>query len=790
VHKRRYHVTVTRTKGGIPHILAKNFGDAGYGYGYSFAQDNVCTMSEDYITVEGQRSRYFGPNGTYQQRGNGVTVNNEDSDIFWTEVRSSGIVPRLAHRKPPLGPSKDLRQGVRGYVAGYNAYLRHVGGRKGIKDPACHGKKWVHPITVNDAYLRFYQLVLLASSDVVIPGIAEAQPPTGGGGSAPALDPQRAGRLIAEGWRRSEGDLGSNAVAIGKGGARDGKHGVLLGNPHFPWIGTERFYDAQIHIPGVVNVTGAALFGVPLVLIGHNKNIAWSHTVSTAFRFTPYQLNLSSNDPTTYMVDGTAHKMQPRTVTIKERGPGGKLTTLKHTTWWTRYGPVFNSIEGIPLPWTTSEAFALRDANATNFRVFNHFLATDEAKSAHQELHILKKYEGIPWVNTIVADKTGHALYADIGTIPNVSNALAQKCNVALGSVTTKLLGLPVLDGSRKACDWNNDKSAAIPGIFGPQHLPHLFRNDYVTNSNDSYWLSNPHHPLTGFARIIGEEKTARSLRTRIGLIMTQNRVSGIGEKKGFTLGAMTHMVFSNRQYAGELMRKNLVSLCESYEGTGQIPTSSGTVAVGNACTVLKKWDLHENAKSSGAILFRRFIDNLDGSKQATGYSFTGLAPYWSHPFDASNPVRTPNTLNTSDPEVAQALGNAIHDLDAAHYKLGVRVAQVQGIHRHGRFIPIQGGEGDPNGEFNAIYAPWVDGKGLDDVYDGSSFVQAVTWKSKHHCPVARTILTYSESTDPTDPHFDDQTKMFSKKKWVHDAFCAGAIRHDRQGKVIHLSGS
>jgi acyl-homoserine-lactone acylase len=42
-----------------------------------------------------------------------------------------------------------------------------------------------------------------------------------------------------------------------------------------------------------------------------------------------------------------------------------------------------------------------------------------------------------------------------------------------------------------------------------------------VTNSNDSYWLSNPHQPLTGFARIIGDEGTARTLRTRIGLIMT-----------------------------------------------------------------------------------------------------------------------------------------------------------------------------------------------------------------------------------------------------------------------------
>jgi acyl-homoserine-lactone acylase len=789
-HKHHYKVSITRTTGGIPHIVGANFGDAGYGYGYAFAQDNLCVMANDYVTVEGQRSRYFGPKSTYQQRGNGTTIDNQDSDIFWTEVRDSGIVPRLAARKPPFGPSKDLRAGVRGYVAGYNRYLRHVGGRDGVKDPACHGKPWVRPITVQEAYLRFYQLVLLASSDVVIDGIAKAQPPTASSPASAAVNPQRAGRLIAQGWHRSMGDLGSNAVAVGKAGTRDHKHGLLLGNPHFPWLGTERFYDAQIHVPGKVNVTGAALFGVPLVLIGHNMTMAWSHTVSTAFRFTPYQLTLVPGEPTEYMFNGKVRKMQPRTVKVVERGTNGKMTTLTHTTWWTRYGPVFNSIEGIPLPWTDGTAFALRDANADNFRVFNHFLATDEAKSAHAELKVLKKYEGVPWVNTIVADKTGHALYADIGAIPHVTDAEAKRCDTALGDVTYKLLGLPVLDGSTSTCDWGSDKDAIEPGLFGPKHLPHLFRKDYVTNSNDSYWLSNPHHPLTGFARIIGDERTARTLRTRIGLIMTQKRVSGIGEKKGFTLGDMTRMVFSNRQYAGDLMRNSLVTLCQSFQGGGTIPTSTGAVSVGNACTVLKKWDLHENAHSHGAILFRRFIDHLTSSTQSTAYTYSGLTPYWSTPFNAKNPVRTPNGLNTTDPEVAMALGDAISDLKAAHLPLGVAVDKQQGVRRNGHFIPIQGGEGDPNGEFNAIYAPWIKGKGLGNIDEGSSFVQAVTWKTGHRCPVARTILTYSESSDPTDPHYDDQTKMFSKKRWIHDEFCASAIRADPNRTVLHLAGT
>jgi acyl-homoserine-lactone acylase len=408
-------------------------------------------------------------------------------------------------------------------------------------------------------------------------------------------------------------------------------------------------------------------------------------------------------------------------------------------------------------------------------------------------LHILKKYEGIPWVNTIVADKTGHALYADIGTIPNVSDALVSKCNTALGVVTSKLLGLPVLDGSRSACNWGDDKDAAAPGIFGASHLPYLFRKDYVTNSNDSYWLSNPHHPLTGYARIIGSEKTARSLRTRVGLIMTQDRVSGTGEKKGFTLRAMQDMVFSDRQYAGDLWRAQLVSFCNTLKPVGIVPTSSGVSSIGDACSVLAKWDLHENANSKGAILFRRFVDNLMSSPAGEGglLSEAGIPGlYWQHPFDAKDAVHTPYGLDSADPQVAIALGDAISDLRKASLPLDVAPGTAQGVHRNGTFIPIQGGEGDPNGEFNAVYAPWIPGHGLGDVDDGSSFVQVVTWKTGDACPVARTILTYSESSDPTNPHYDDQTKMFSKKQWVHDEFCASAIAADKSKQMTTLVGT
>jgi acyl-homoserine-lactone acylase len=769
-----YKAKIRRSAYGIPHIEARNYLGAGYGYGYAIAQDNICVLAETYVTVDAERARWFGPKEGYQQRGNGVDTNNLDSDFFFQQIIDSGIIDRLLAKPPPDGLQPAARQVVRGYVAGYNKYLADVGGTNGVRDPNCRGKPWVRPITEKQAYRRFYQLTELASGDVAIPGIAKAKPPTPsaplpGLTGAPGLDVDQTARGLAEHLPIKA--AGSNAVAIGRDGSRDRKTGVLLGNPHFPWLGPERFYQTHIRIPGKIDVAGASLFGVPAILIGHTKSMAWSHTVSTAFRFTPYQLTLVPGSPTTFLRDGQPVQMTSREVTVQVPADGNACQTAdcpvtpdKRTLYTAPgIGPVFNELVGIPLPWTTNTAFALRDANANNFRVFNHFFDTNRAKSAKGLLAILERYQGIPWVNTISADTKGDALYADIGAIPNVTNAKAQECNVALGAATFQLLGLPVLDASRSACDWGTDPDAREPGLFGSRNMPRLLRSDYVTNSNDSYWLSNPKQPLEGFARIIGDERTARTLRTRIGLLMTQARVDGndgLGPA-GFTRQDMQNMVFSNRQYGGELTRDAAVQMCRSFPG-GNAPSSSGPTPVGNSCEVLAAWDLHENLESRGAILFRRFI----------GRALAANSSPWATPFDPEDPVNTPRDLDTSNPEVQRAFGDAIRDLEGASIPLDAAPGQVQFTTRGDRKVPIHGGPGDPHGQFNAISAPFTAGSGFKDVQHGSSFVQVVGWNSKTKCPDARTILTYSESTDPTSPQFGDQTELFSRKRWVRGLFC------------------
>src|SRR5437764_8685034 len=112
-----FSTTIRRTEGGIPHISAPNYAGLGYGYGYAFAQDNLCVMADDYVTVDAERSRFFGPNGSYPQRGNGVTANNLDSDFFFRQIIDSHVIDELLAKEPPLGPAQEVRELEAGYVA-------------------------------------------------------------------------------------------------------------------------------------------------------------------------------------------------------------------------------------------------------------------------------------------------------------------------------------------------------------------------------------------------------------------------------------------------------------------------------------------------------------------------------------------------------------------------------------------------------------------------------------------------------------------------------------------------
>src|SRR5664280_1808015 len=189
-------VTITRDHAGIPHIRAANFTALGYGEAWAFSQDNFCTLAEDFVTVNGERSRYFGPNGPSLNYSAGAYDSNLDSDFFWQSIKASGVATAQLSQPPPVGPLPHVLEVYRGYVAGYNAYLRSGN----LHDPRCAGTVSYTHLTLTDMLLRGVQITTEASSAQFIADEVQAAPPSQSSAATSADEQPSPTAAAAEDW--------------------------------------------------------------------------------------------------------------------------------------------------------------------------------------------------------------------------------------------------------------------------------------------------------------------------------------------------------------------------------------------------------------------------------------------------------------------------------------------------------------------------------------------------------------------------------------------------------------
>ncbi|HEY2671904.1 MAG TPA: penicillin acylase family protein [Rugosimonospora sp.] len=756
----QYSAQVRRTEYGIPHILAHDYGSLGYGYGYAFAQDNLCEMADQVLTLRGERSRYFGPDATSTDELS-RRITNLASDTYYQGLQASGTVQRLLALPAPLGATPQVRQLVDGYVAGYNRYLRDTGVAH-VPDPTCRGKSWVAPITALDIWNSLYNFEEQSGIDALKQDVAAATPPTGAASPTPSPKVPNPPKVSNSSnvsnpptFPTASTSIGSNGWALGRD-STSAHDGMVLADPHLPWTGDVRLYQVQLTIPGVLNVSGASFYGSPLVQIGHTDGLAWTHTASHAQHASIYQLSLVPGDPTSYVVDGKAVAMTRQNVTVTARAADGSLSTVRRTLYHSRYGSV------LATGWSSTTAYAIRDANADNLRSLNEWLAMDSAQNLAQLRTAQDTYQGMPWVYTLATDATGTTYFADSSVVPHVTDAQGKRCILQANPESPD-----ILDGSTSACDWGRDSDAIEPGIFGPRQDPTLTRADYVANGNNSPLFVNPSTPLTGYPGVF-DTRTQLELRPQLGLQMIAERragTDGLGAP-GFTLPSLQATMLGNRTYSAELGRTDVVAMCRAHPA---LTASDGTtVDVRAACDVLDRWDSRENPDSHGAILWLSFFEDLLENFPTT---------WWQVPYDPSQPITTPHGIDGDDPDVQHAFADTVEALAAATIPLDA----TPGSTMKWDGIPLQGCS-DEFGCFNVVTASDSSGSNAidpspDNSAEGSSFIMAVEMTPQG--PSTRTILTYSESSNPRSPHYADQTALFSRKQWVTERFTEAEIRAD-----------
>ena len=722
--------TIVRTTHGVAHISAPDVATLAFGVGYAHTEDNVCQTAQALVTARGERSRWFGA-------GSGLlglrTLPNEQADFFVAAHLDDAALD-AAWR----GASADAQAMAQGWVDGYNRWLADNAARA---PAACRGQPWLRPMTVAD-YRRLNELSMVqAGVAALADAVLAARPPAPGTAAAPAVvDLADAAAAFREAGVLAP-DLGSNAWAFGKDSSANGR-GLLLGNPHFPWAGVNRFWQMHLTVPGRLDVMGASIGQTAVVQIGFNRDVAWSHTVSTGKRFTLHELKLVPGDATRYAVDGQPEAMTSRTLRIAVKQPDGSLAEKTHTVWRTRFGPVL-VMPRAGLNWTASTAYAIQDVNTGNVRGTDTWLGFAAAKGVPDLVAAMHNL-GIPWVNTIAADRDGRALYADLSNVPDVDAAQLARC--APSKPAAALLagpGIAVLDGSRSDCNWRRDAASPVPGVTPPARLPVLLRSDWVQNSNDSFWWTQPAHRFDGIGPLVGDAVIRRP-RTRAGLA----EIPELLARGKATPQALQQQLFGNRSVMAGAVLPDLLAACAN-------PPSADTRA---GCAALKAWDGTTNLDAKAAHLFTEF---WRGAMAVPGVHRV--------PFDAARPAATPAGLRMDDAAVAakvwEALAAAVQRVRGAGFALDAPLWAVQAMQTPAGPVAIHGGD-EHLGVLNKISALASNGIGPAGLVPdhGTSYVQTVGFDERG--PVAQALLTYGQSPEASSPHAFDQMRLYARKQW------------------------
>ena len=228
-------------------------------------------LAETYVTVDAERSRLVRPGRQLPAARQRLQANNLDSDFFFQQIIDSGIIEKLLAQ---AAAGRAAARGQRGR-ARLRRGLQQVPGRR-RRGGRCHRPGAAR---ASRGCSRSPRRTPTGASTSCRCSPARtsrsAASATAAARRAPRCRRPPTTRRRAQRPRPSNLPIGGrsarNAVALGRDGTAQRQRAAAR-QPALPLARPERFYQAHLTIPGKVDVSGGALFGVPLVLIGHTDD--------------------------------------------------------------------------------------------------------------------------------------------------------------------------------------------------------------------------------------------------------------------------------------------------------------------------------------------------------------------------------------------------------------------------------------------------------------------------------------------------------------------------------------
>nr|WP_299421727.1 acylase [uncultured Emticicia sp.] len=354
------NIKIVRDKWGVPHIFAKTDPEVAYGLAWANAEDDFKTMQLTLLAGKGMVGRHKGKDG--------ATV-----DYVVALLRCREVVEEQYDKA--LSP--EYKSLIEGYVAGINAYA--------AKHPKEVLVKGTFPTNTKEYTTgTVLSLSMISGVDAVLQKIFKEKVKT--------LDDFKA--------------AGSNAIAVHSSKTSDGSSYLAI-NPHQPLEGPVAWYEAHLISEEGLNVLGALFPGGPVIFVGANENLGWTHTVNYQDKVDVFQLEINPANKMQYKFDGKWETLEQKTVKLKVK-MGVFTIPIKKVALWSKYGATIQSKQG---------TFSVRFSANQDIRGIEQWYKMDKARN-FSEFYKAMQMTAIPGFNTIYADKRDTIFYVSNGKIP------------------------------------------------------------------------------------------------------------------------------------------------------------------------------------------------------------------------------------------------------------------------------------------------------------------------------------------------------------------------------------
>ncbi|MBL8149023.1 MAG: penicillin acylase family protein [Blastocatellia bacterium] len=658
-------VTIYRDEYGVPHIYASTDAAAIFGYIYAQAEDSFAQLEENYIYALGR----------------GAEIDGE-------AVLASDILNRtLEISKYSIEEYRNANPKMRAIYDATSAALNYFLEKNPQVKPRLINKfePW-HTL----AFSRYalYQLFIFGQTGLDITELLKSV-------------------------ENRQKVVGSNAWAISAKKSLSGKT-ILFINPHVPFFGSFQYYEGHLHSMEGLNIYGATFLGAPFPALGHNTNLAWSHTVNEPDIYDIYVEKF--DDPANklnYRYGDTYRKATAWEEEIKIKTASG-FETKRITLVKTHHGPVIANNE--------LGTLTLKLAKIQEGGILQQWYEMGKANSFEEFKLALSKLS-LPFFNTVYADRQGNIYYLYGGAIAKRSGEFDWSRPV---------------DGTTPKTEWQ--------GYHTLDELPQLInpKEGYIQNCNQTPFLTtdleNPeksNYPVY----ISREGDTARARMSRRLL----------SSRKKFSLAQVARLAFDTGVIEAE---EYLPPLFQEFEELRKAERERA-LKLTPIIAELKRWNKISSIDSTAMTVFTLWLERFAGLENQTE-KWVKIA--------ALEDVVLGLEKSFGTWKVAWGRINRLQRTDSN---------KEQGFSDNAKSLAVAGGPGWVGTIFSFYTRPEENQKARYGIA-GHSFVGVVELGANIR---SYSIYVFGQSSNPKSPHFFDQATLYTKGRFKKVHFSLAEVK-------------